>query len=223
MRVAKAVALAILLCAGAADAAGAHRYVEGTTVVSDKDPRVRLQLPHSMSYVGSNRWVLFGIADCQQYAFVRADARKRVRALYWVQFESYLPSLPKLHHTYASKRHATLDGMEFYVETWTETSADRARPPDLTALKTFLVGRGYRVPPGINSGSDEQHIDALLNAKGYALPSRTMSVRLVHLVDAQQRKELMVIYTEDGSAVTPGGWKATERALIERGERLTFY
>ncbi len=37
-----------------------------------------------------DRWVLYGIADCELYAFVEADASSSVKRLYWEQFESYL-------------------------------------------------------------------------------------------------------------------------------------
>ena len=58
-----------------------------------------------------------------------------------------------------------------------------------------------------------------------------MSVRLVHLLDEQKRKELMIIYSEDLTAtgfsaaeLQKGGkpydrWPAIEEGLIERAEQ----
>jgi hypothetical protein len=49
----------------------------------------------------------------------------------------------------------------------------------------------------IESGSDREHINALIHAKGYKIPGNMMYVRLVNLLDADKRKELMIIYGED--------------------------
>lgn len=161
-----------------------ERKVAGNVVTSEADPAGRIELPKAAQYVGADRWVLYGIADCELYAFVEADAQKNVQRLYWVQFEGYLPSHPDLHHTYDSPKHATLGGMDFYVDTWT-------RPKDATT----------------ESGSDREHIEALVRAKDYRMPEAMMYVRLVHLLDKEKRKELMIIYGED---LAPTGLTAAE-------------
>jgi hypothetical protein len=80
------------------------------------------------------------------------------------------------------------------------------------------------------AGSDREHIEALIRAKGYKMPAGMMDVRLVHLLDEQKRKELMVIYGEDlapsgftavelqkgGKAI--GKWPAIEEGLIQRAQ-----
>ncbi len=189
--------------------------VNGHVVTSDRDPRVRILLPRTATYVGTDRWILFGIANCQLFAFVDADADKNVERLYWVQFEGYVPSMPKLHHTYHSKQHATMGGMDFFVDTRTQSGT--APKPDVKPLADYIKTKGYAVPAGINSGSDEQHIYALIASKGYRLPRKLLSVRFVHTVD-EQRKELMIIYSER----FPGSGKPTgeeARALVERAQR----
>lgn len=125
-----------------------------------------------------------------------------------MQFEAYLPSRPELKHGYDSKRHVTLGGMDFLVDTWvTSTDMDNEGPD-----------------------SDSTHLKQLLGAHGYTLPKSTMSVRLVHLMDSN-RKELMYIYSEDtaptgysakdlklgGSA--HGNWPKIQADLIKRAER----
>lgn len=184
-----------------------QRKVTGQTLTSTHDPEVQIQLPHTARYVGASRWVLYGMADCELHAFVEADAQKNVQRIYWIQFEAYLPSRPELHHIYHSKRHATMGGMDFYVDTWAEASNARDEPD-----------------------SDSQHIKALIRAQGYTLPATLASVRFVHLLDASRRQELMIIYSENADAtgftatdLKPGGkaygqWPAIEQGLIERGE-----
>lgn len=185
-----------------------ERTVQGNVLRSTHEPRVQISLPASAHYVGASRWVLYGMADCELHAFVEADAHKRVQRIYWVQFEGYLPSRPELHHTYDSPRHASLGGMDFYVDTWVEPTNAAEKP-----------------------GSDGEHIKALIRSHGYALPPAMMSVRLVHLLDASKRRELMLIYSEDIGALgfdaadlNKGGksyrqWPAIERGLIEQSQQ----
>ena len=148
------------------------------------------------------------MADCELHAFVDVDPQKNVQRLYWVQFEKYLPTRPELKHTYDSPRRANLGGMDFYVDTWVRTKEAETQP-----------------------GSDVEHIVALIRAKGYRMPDGMMYVRLVHLLDEQKRKELMLIYGEDA---TQSGFTAAElqqegkahdrwptiaEGLLERAER----
>ena len=185
-----------------------ERVVRDHVITSLRDPKIAVHLPSSTKYVGADRWVLFGIADCELHVFVEADQRKNVQRLYWIQFEQYLPSKPDLHHRYNSPRHAAIGGMEFYVDTWVKQTNDRITP-----------------------GSDEEHIHTLIDAKGYKLPAGMMSVRLVHLLDDAKRKELMIIYAEDvaGTGMTAGElreggtehlrWPKVEQELIERAKQ----
>jgi hypothetical protein len=151
-----------------------RKVVNNNIIISDHDPKVRIELPKSVWYVGVDRFVLQDIADCELYAFVEVDDQKNVQRLYWIQFEGYLPSKPDLHHHYESPRRMTLGGVRFYVDTWVK-----------------------RTNENINPGSDEDHIIALLLSRGYKMPTGMISVRLVHLLDEQKRKELMIIYSEN--------------------------
>jgi hypothetical protein len=185
-----------------------ERKVVGHVVSSERDPMARIELPKAAEYVGADRWILYGIADCELHAFVEADAQKNVQRLYWVQFESYLPSRPDLHHTYDSPKHVTVGGMDFYVDTWVRTK-------DAT----------------IESGSDREHIEALMRAKGYRMPEAMMYVRLVHLLDKQKRKELMIIYGDDlastgftAAELNDGGkahdrWPSLADGMLEHAQR----
>ncbi len=204
----KQIAVLFFLCTLLlAQALRPERKVEGSTITSENNPAVRIHLPSSAQYVGADRWILYGVADCELHAFVEADGQKNVQRLYWVQFEGYVPNKPELKHTYDSPRHTDIAGMDFFVDTWVRASVEQVRPD-----------------------SDREHIDALIRAKGYHMPAGMMYVRLVHLLDEQKRKELMIIYGED---VAPSGftaldlqpngkaqdqWPALEKGLIERAK-----
>src|SRR6266550_2450491 len=146
-----------------------ERKVEHNVIVSERDPKVRIELPKTVQYVGADRWILLDIADCELHAFVEADGQGNVQRLYWVQFESYVPTRPELKHQYNSPRHTTIGGLDFYVDT-----SIRARNEKVTAR------------------SDREHIETLIRAKGYKMPAGMMYVRLVHLLDEEKRKELMI-------------------------------
>jgi hypothetical protein len=210
----KQIVVVILVCISlAAQTKGPERKVNGNVITSEREPRVRIQLPESVEYVGADRWVLYGMADCELHAFVdtdrqKEDRQKNVRRLHWVQFEAYLPTRPELHHTYDSPRHANIGGMDFYVDTWVRPNDAKMEP-----------------------GSDREHIEKLIRAQGYRMPAGMIYVRFVHLLDEQKRKELMIIYGEDvastgltAAALSEGGtaydrWPAIEKDLIERAKR----
>ena len=192
----------------ASQTATPERKVARNAIVSAHDPKVRVQFPDSVQYVGADRWNLYDIADCELHAFADADVKKNVQRLYWVQFEGYLPSKPDFTHQYDSPRHTTIGGLDFYVDTW-------VRSKDAETQR----------------GSDRQHIEELIRSKGFHMPAGMMYVRLVHLLDEQKRKELMIIYGEylapTGFSVadlSQGGkafdrWPAIEKDLLEHAEK----
>jgi hypothetical protein len=151
--------------------------------------------------------VLYGIADCELHVFVDLDRKKNLERLYWVQFEQYVPTRPELHHTYDSPERVTIGGLDFYVDSWVRASDETTE-----------------------AGSDREHIDALIRAKGYVMPADMIYVRLVHLFDAEKRKELMIIYGENLASIglkaedlKPGGkardqWPTLERSRVERAK-----
>lgn len=105
------------------------RTVSGTSVTSTHDPKIRIDLPASAQYVGADRWLLLGFDDCEMHLFVDADADKHIQRLYWVQFEAYIPERPDMHHDYSGSRHITINGLDFYLDTWVQ---DASQPAEKT-------------------------------------------------------------------------------------------
>jgi hypothetical protein len=207
MSLKRVVLAALLIGSLCAQAERPERKVDHNVIISQSDPSVRIELPNSARYLGADRWVLYGIADCELHGFVDVDKQKHVQQLYWIQFEGYLPSKPGLHHQYDSPTHTTIGGMDFYVDTWVRGSDE-----------TF------------DAGSDREHIESMIHNKGYSMPPGMMYVRLVHLLDDQKRKELMIIYGEDLAAtgftvadLQKNGkaydqWPALQKSLIGHAE-----
>ena len=188
-----------------------ERVASDHVIISRHNPAAEIRLPDAFRYLGADRFLLTdprlgNFDDCELHAFVESDDDRAIRALYWVQFEAYLPDHPHLQHTYDSPRHTMIGGLDFYVDTW--------------------VSAGTTMP---QRGSDEAHFYSLLASHGYRRED-LMSVRLVHL-DATRRRELMIIYSEnlaqtgfsalqlkDGGK-DHGKWAAIEAGLIRRAEQ----
>ena len=148
-----------------------ERIVNGNVVTSSRDPKLQLRLPSSVRYVGGERWLLYGIADCELHVFVEGQDGEQVQRLYWLQFESYVASKPTLHYQYDSPAHTKLNGLDFYVDIYARPSEPRV-------------------------GSDREHVERLLSRAGFRLATGMKYVRLVHLLNDTKRKELMIIYGE---------------------------
>ena len=199
--------LSVIFVCSVASAQGLSpaRVVKGNRLTSQNDPSLRIDLPVDVKYVGGSRWLLQGVADCELHVFVEADTSKRIKRLYWIQFEGFTPQNSDLRYNYADPRTEVISGMEFFVRAG--------------------FGVTSEVPP---TGSDTEAVQSILRTAGYTIPGEVMNVRLVHLLDDQRRKELMVIYAEDlqlaGLSVpqlsrgdaNPEQWNEVADALIRR-------
>ena len=195
-----------------ADAPGPlTRRVEGRTLVSAERPAVRIKFDDDFKYVGGHSFVLYGVANAEQHFFVDADREGRVRRLYWVQFEGYLPSNTHTYDYSAVKERINLGGFDFVTDAFVVNIAQvRSQRPDSDGAKAraFLESKGYRV-----AGND------------------LMWRRLVHLTDASRRDELMIIYLEDlggtnltaadltGSGKDAARWPDISAQLLKRATK----
>jgi hypothetical protein len=182
-----------------------RRVVYENVITSDQKPNIRIELPKEARYLGVDKWILYGVADCELHVWIEAGSDNVVNRLYWVQFEAYLPDKAGLHYNYPFKRTTNIGGLDFDVRA--RFGANDAQP---------------------KPESDGGHVWALLQASGYKWSRDAMNVRLVYLPDEQKRTELMIIYAEDlkptgltAADLLPGGkasdrWPMLEQGLIER-------
>ena len=217
-----AVAISSLAATAAAQApatpalpAAPAAKVEANRVIHPGE-RITVSVPAAATYAGSERFTLYDVADAEVHVFVEADAAGRMRRLWWVQFEAYLPSMPQHHYDYSDNRRSELGG----VTTWMSSRPLRADAP-------------------MRAGSDREHVIGILKRAGISIPAEIMNVRMVQLLDDPQgtgkgaRRELMVIYSEDLSLTgktlaelttdgTPNeGWAPIEKELIGRATTST--
>ncbi len=203
---------ALLFCNEAhAQVAAPERKVEGS-VITSRDPAMRITLPKEAHYVGADRWTLYDVADCEVHVFVEADAAKKVQRVYWVQFEAYIPSKPDARYNYDRDAITQINGLAVH---------HRER-----------FGAGDEKP---RAGSDLEHVRDIILDAGYELPKEIINARLVHLPDDTKRKEVMVIYMEDMATIgntsadfIAGGqiskaWTPVGEKLLERAKaRVKF-
>jgi hypothetical protein len=200
-------AMALTISAG--HQAELTRTVKGQVLTSTEMPAVKLKFDKAFKYVGGQRFVLYDVANAEQHFFVDADKEGRVKRLYWVQFEGYLPSNSHVYQ-YKVNKTAKIGSLEFIADAW---------------------ARNIKVNPG-RADSDGSRARKFLEEKGFRIASDdVLSQRLVHLVDEAKRNELMIIYTEDLSPMkltaadlSPGGkavdhWEQISKGLLERATK----
>ena len=155
------------------------RKVVGRSIESPDPRRSRLEIVDgAFRYLGGHRFVLYGLASAEQHVFADADERGRVRRLYWVQFEGYLPGVSGRYDYSESEATAHVSGVPFHAD------------------------GGFRggSTPAAAKGSDSALVRQLIAGKGLVLPPELLWQRLVW-VDASGRDELMVVYMEDLGAL----------------------
>lgn len=218
MRRSAMVAAAILGLSGGASPGAAETIAPPAAVVKGHNVNhpasgLTVTVPKTATYVGSDRFDLYGVADAEIEVFVEADANKRLKRLYWIQFESYWPSRPDLKYDYSDNRREQHWGTTVWV----------SAGPSATSKPT-------------RAGSDTEHVRAILKRAGYVPPAEQMNVRMVQILDDPEgtghgRRELMFIYGEDLAAtgksladLTTNGepnanWAPMEKALVERAAK----
>ena len=184
------------------------RTVKDRTLTSKQLPAVQIEFAEPFKYAGGHSFILYEVANAEQHFFVDADKDGRIKRMYWVQFEGYLPS--NTHsYDYKSTKTVKLGGFDFIAD---------------------ASARNIKANPG-RPDSDGNRARAFLSSKGYRLGSDdVMMQRLVHLVDEAKRNELMIIYLEDLSTLKltaadlgPGSKAAAQWGEISKGllERAT--
>lgn len=188
---------------------GLARTVSGNDLASDHDPAATLRFSPAYRYIGGQKFILYGVADTEQYFFVETTDDDKLASVYWVQFEAYLPSKRYTYDYDDSPLRVTLGDYEFFTDTEAfsfDPDKKRKRGTDGAMARQFLASKGYSYPSEV----------------GYA--------RLVYLTDAARNKELMIIFMDDlarhgltaaellDDGANATRWPEVERALLKRVE-----
>jgi hypothetical protein len=197
--------LVLCICIQAQTTKPLERSVKGHTLTSPHTPSIKLTFDPQFKYAGADRFDLYGIANAEVHVFVNADEQKRVRRMFWVQFEGFLPNNSETYN-YKSSRIAKFGPLEFLADT-----------------------RPFGTPD--NPQSDGGHVKRLLEKQGLTWPESAVRLRLIHLPNPDRRHELMIIYVEDGKEAhvpredlvdfaTSQRWPKIEQQLLNHAQQL---
>lgn len=146
-------------------------------IASRMQPNIELRIDTTLTYVGSQRWPLYDLAQAEQHLYVQRSATGVSRFL-WVQFEEYLPS-SNGRYDYSGDAPLSAFGRELRVS------------------KRLLAMPTTESRPE----SDGAYARRLLRDHGITLPAQMLYERFIYLPDSTHRRELMVIYAEDATAL----------------------
>ncbi len=77
-------------------------------------PSIRVRFDKRLKYVGSQKFILYERAQVEQHFFVAADKQGRIKRLYMVQFEGYLPNI-NATYDYPVTKTVDLGGQTYLV------------------------------------------------------------------------------------------------------------
>lgn len=181
------------------------RKIEGQTLSSSNLPKVNLKFDKDFKYVGTQSFILYEVANAEQHFFVDAGNDRKIKRLYWIQFEGYLPTNTHTYD-YQSTKVVKIGHLDFFADAFVRNIKSGPSRP----------------------GSDGTRAQEFLKSKGFTISDEVAMQRLVHLTDDTKRNELMIIYLEDLSAMGitaaelgPGGakaasWPDISNALLDR-------
>lgn len=155
---------------------GLARSVAGNNLISEHDPEFVLRFDPAYRHIGGQKFILYGVADTEQHFFVETTANDKLKSIYWIQYEAYLPGQPYKYHYEDSPLRVTLNEYEFFTDTavfHNDPTRKRRRGTDGSLVRQFLA------------------------SKGYSYPDEVIYARLVYLTDAEKNKELMIIFMDD--------------------------
>jgi hypothetical protein len=176
------------------------RLVKDQVLTSTYLPAVRVRFDDKFKYVGTQKFILYERAQTEQYFFVDADSQGRIKRMYWVQFEGYLPGVDAKYN-YPVTETVTIDGQTFMV--------NAESVPNVPAV--------LKQDPQ----SDAARAASFLESKGYRMSQSIRFQRFVRLVDEAKRNELLLIYIEDvGAGASASKEKAELLARALKGFKI---
>ena len=171
------------------------RQVKRQVLTSTSLPAIRIKFDKRFEYVGSQKFILYGRAQVEQHFFVNADKEKRIKRMYMMQFEGYLPNVNSTYD-YPATKTVNLGGQTYIAnaESIPNVSAALKQDPqsDVARAASFLESKGYRIGESI------------------------VFQRFVRLVDEAKRNEFILLYVEDTST---GASAENEKASQEFSSR----
>ncbi len=87
-----------------------------------------LEFDKGFTYVGGQDFILYDVARAEQHFFVDADKQGRIKRMYWVQFEGYLPSNTNAYR-YKINKSVNIGGLDFIADAYARNIKANASSP----------------------------------------------------------------------------------------------
>jgi hypothetical protein len=92
-----------------------RRRVKGQVLTSIYLPSIRVRFEKRFKYIGSQKFILYDRAQVEQVFFVDANNQQRIKRMYMMQFEGYLPNISATYD-YPVTKTISLGGQTYIVD-----------------------------------------------------------------------------------------------------------
>ncbi len=182
--------------------AGQGRSLNKNTIVSLKNPPLRIDVDEQMPHVGILNFKLKDVAQVERYVYARHDENKRVQRLFIAQFESFLPDI-KGDYKFQVMTPTRLGNHDYQTDVGIFNFAERI---------------------AANPKAEAEYTKALLDNNNLKADDDFLVARYARITSEDKRTELILFYLENlrdlgfsRAEIEPGGKRASETEKIFSG------
>jgi len=154
---------------------GQGRSLNKNTIVSLKNPPIRIDVDEQLPHVGILNFKLKEVAQVERYIYARHDASKRIQRLFIAQFESFLPGI-KGDYKFQVTNPTRLGNYDYQTDIGIFNFAERI---------------------AANPGAEAEHTKALLNKSDLKVDDDFLVARYARITSDDKRSELILFYLEN--------------------------
>lgn len=155
--------------------AGQGRSVNKNTIVSLKNPPIRIDVDEQLQNVGILNFPLKNVAQVERYVYASHDESKRIQRLFIAQFEAFLPDI---NNTYKFQviNPKKLGSFDYQTDVGIYNFAERIAS---------------------NPGAEAEHTKKMLDKNGLKADDNFMVARYARITSEDKRTELILFYLEN--------------------------
>ncbi len=155
--------------------AGQGRSLNKNTIVSIKNPPIRIDVDEQLPHVGILNFKLKNVAQVERYIYARHDENKRIQRLFIAQFESFLPEI-KGEYKFQVTNPTRLGNNDYQTDIGIFNFAERIAS---------------------NPGAEAEYTKALLDRNGLKADDDFLVARYARITSEDKRSELILFYLEN--------------------------
>ena len=155
--------------------AGQGHSLHKNTIISLKNPMIRIDVDEQLEHVGILNFKLKDVAQVQRYLYARHDKNKRIQRLFIAQFESFLPDI-KGDYKFQVINPTRLGNNDYQTDIGIYNFAERIAQ---------------------NPCAEAEHTKALLDKIGLKADEDFLVARYARITSEDKRSELILFYLEN--------------------------